>query len=153
LEQSPTRGGHERKIWTSRRAIAAHVTLAIWFPGCIVATWWQVNVALSGDDLGWAYSVMWPCFAVFGAVFWWFLVHDDPETVGSKGLRRLQRAAAEGPSDRSAESSSGEDELTRTPSCDDMIRYAEEEDPELAAYNRYLADLAHRDPPKTWTGR
>jgi hypothetical protein len=48
-------------------------------PGCLVACWWQVHVALAGDDLGWLYSVEWPVFAVFSVVFWWYLIHDDPK--------------------------------------------------------------------------
>ena len=77
--------------WLSRRALIAHAALVIWVPGCAVATWWQVTVALSGDALGWVYSVMWPCLAVFAVVLWWNLVHDDPETVGARGLRRLRQ--------------------------------------------------------------
>jgi len=134
------------RIWTSRRAITAHVALAIWFPGCVAATWWQVNIALSGDSLGWAYSIMWPCFAVFGTVFWWYLVHDDPDTVGARGLRRLQQA-------RAGQSGDGTTSYPQEPSDDELITMAEAEDAELAAYNRYLADLARRDPPKTWTRR
>ncbi|HUC38159.1 MAG TPA: hypothetical protein VMR97_13680 [Acidimicrobiales bacterium] len=126
---TPRHGG----IWTSRRALWAHVALGIWLPGCGIACWWQVQVALSGDSLGWVYSVMWPCFAVFGTVFWWFFVHDDPEKIGARGLRRLQRAAAVA---EMAES--------RARSLE-RIRLAEEEDPELAAYNSYLAELARAD--------
>ena len=98
------------------------VALIVWVPGCAVAAWWQVGIALGGDSLGWVYSVMWPCFAVFGTVFWWFLVHDAPDTVGARDPRELgdERAIAE----------------------------AEAHDPELAAYNAYLAGLADR--PKSW---
>ncbi len=125
-----TRGG---ETWTSRRALWAHLAIAIWVPGCSLACWWQVQVALSGDDLGWVYSVMWPCFAVFGIVFWWHLVHDDPEKIGTRGLRRLQRTA-EGPAGAEARRRSEE-----------AIRFAEEHDPELAAYNDYLAELSRQD--------
>lgn len=109
------------------------LALVVWVPGCAVAAWWQVGIALGGDGLGWVYSVMWPLFAVFGIVFWWYLVHDDPDTVGARGLRRLGLQG---------EPDSGRlgDELA--------IIEAEAEDPELAAYNAYLADLADR--PKNW---
>lgn len=76
---------------------------------------------------------MWPCFAVFGIVFWWHLVHDDPEKIGTRGLRRLQRTA-EGPAGAEARRRSEE-----------AIRFAEEHDPELAAYNDYLAELSRQD--------
>jgi len=102
-----------------------------------VATWWQVGIALGGDSLGWIYSVMWPVFALFGAVFWWFLVHDDPETLGRRGLRRLQTDDA---ALRSAE------QALR----DATLEEAEAEDPELAAYNAYLASLSREARPGTW---
>ena len=111
----------------------AHLAIAVWVPGCALACWWQVQVALSGDDLGWVYSVMWPCFAVFGVVFWWHLVHDDPERIGARGLRRLQRAS---------ENSPGAEARRRS---EETIGVAEEHDPELAAYNDYLAELARQD--------
>ena len=111
--------------------MVAHVALAVWVPGCVVACWWQVGVARSGDSLGWVYSVMWPCFAVFGTVFWWNLVHDDPDTLGRRGLRRLHAAAREDPD---------EQERRRR-----VLAQAEADDPELAAYNAYLASLAHGD--------
>ncbi len=133
---------NRRADWGSRRSIVAHVALAVWLPGCATACWWQVNIALSGDSIGWVYSVMWPCFAVFGAVFWWTLIHDDPETVGAKGLRRLQEAGGD----------QALDSAENTISSDELIDMAEAEDPELAAYNAYLAELA-RTRPKSWIRR
>ena len=123
--------------WWTRRSIVAHVALAIWVPGCALAAWWQVGIALGGDSLGWVYSVMWPCFAVFGAVFWWFLVHDDPDTLGARGLRRKAEHAQSG---------SG---ATSDRPDDDAIARAEAEDPDLAAYNAYLADLARQSASKS----
>jgi len=125
--------------WTSRRSIAAHVALVIFVPGCIAATVWQVGIARSGNDIGWAYAVMWPVFAVYGVVLWWHLVHDDPETVGARGLRRMRSLPG-----HQAEADQ------RKAARDEVIHRAEDEDPELAAYNAYLAELAREDRPKTW---
>ncbi len=119
--------------WWTKRSITAHVALAIWVPGCALAAWWQVGIALGGNGLGWVYSVMWPCFAVFGIVFWWYLVHDDPETIGSRGLRNLEREPSEMSDDE------------RRARSERLITLAEQEDPELAAYNAYLAELAEAD--------
>jgi hypothetical protein len=123
--------------WTTRRALVAHAALLVWVPGCALACWWQVTVALSGDALGWVYSVMWPLFAVFGTIFWWYFVHDDPDTVGRRGLRRIQGAAA----------GAGAEEPD--PGADGLAQ-AEAEDPELAAYNAYLAALARDARPSSW---
>ena len=121
--------------WASRRRALATLALLIWLPGCAVATRWQVWIALSGDLLGWVYSIMWPCFALFGGLVWWHLVHDDPETVGTRGLRRLQQA---------------QPGAQRGPRVPEGVRRAEAEDPELAAYNAYLAELGRRPGSKTW---
>lgn len=121
------------------------MVLALWVPGCAVAAWWQVGIALSGDSLGWVYSVMWPCFAIFGIVFWWFLVHDDPDSLGMRAIRRQQQAA--GRPDTAAPAAAATDRSAE----DAAIAEAEAEDPELAAYNAYLAATAER--PKTWRRR
>jgi len=151
---SPRRHG----IWTTRRAVLCSAALVVWIPGCAVATWWQVGVGRSGDDLGWVYSVMWPCFAVFGTVFWWFLVHDDPESLGRRGLQRLQRASATTSNaggitgvEGAGSSGNGRAGAVGEAAHGDAIRRAEESDPELAAYNEYLAAL--RDQPSTWRRR
>ena len=150
MPAQPTGRGFERRRWYTRRALLAHVAVIIWIPGCAVACWWQVGVALSGDSLGWIYSVMWPAFAVFGTVFWWYFIHDDPDTVGRRGLRRLQRAAATdgGGLPASVGEGAAPDDDGDVPSA-----RAEDEDPELAAYNAYLAALAQEDRPKSWRAR
>jgi hypothetical protein len=132
----------KHNMWTTKRAIGAHVALVIWIPGCATATWWQLNIALSGDWLGWVYTVMWPCFAVFGTVLWWTIVHDDPDTLGMRGVRRLQLKEA---------ASGDREEEERL--ADELIEQAEREDPELADYNAYLASLAREDQPKSWLRR
>lgn len=122
--------------WLSRRALACHLAIAVWFPGCLVAGWWQVTVALSGDALGWLYSVEWPVFAVFGGVVWWHLIHDDPNEVGQAALRRARALAAARP---------GGD-----PGVSDVVQVDSGEDAELADYNAFLARLAEENRPKTW---
>jgi hypothetical protein len=114
-----------RNVWRTRRALGASVGIAIWFPGCLVACWWQVTVALAGDSLGWLYSVEWPVFACFGVYFWWFWIHDDPTDLGRRKLLKLK--------------ASGEYHEIVDPA---QIRVTELEDAELRAYNDYLAELA-----------
>jgi hypothetical protein len=109
----------------------------IWVPGCAVAAWWQVTVALAGDRLADLYSVEWPVFGVFGVVFWWHVIHDDPDSTGSRGLERARRLSQEG-------------DGTHTEEMPASVRRREDEDEELRAYNDYLADLARSDDPKSW---
>jgi hypothetical protein len=131
-----------------------HLAVAIWVPGCAVAAWWQVTVALAGDRLGWLYSVEWPCFAVFGAVVWWNGVHDDPDSVGSRALRRAVEPTGEAsgangvplPATMAAAEAARDDPVPD----DERLRLAEQEDPELAAYNRHLAALASSKASSGW---
>lgn len=119
-----------RSRWLTRRALLAHLAIAIWVPGCAVAAWWQVTVALAGNDLAYLYSVEWPCFALFAVYVWWNLIHDDPDSVGAGALRRLPRGKPAPPAE--------------------LARPGETGDAELAEYNAYLAALAARGAPKTW---
>ena len=142
---APTRHPSRRR-WTSRRALVAHGVLVLWIPGCALATWWQVDIARSGDDLGWIYAVMWPCFALFATVLWWNLIHDDPDTVGARGLRRLREESEAG-----GRSGGPGESAPRGP--DDAITRAEADDAELAAYNAYLATLRRQPDSKSWRRR
>jgi hypothetical protein len=91
---------------------------------------WQFRRAEAGNALSWAYTFEWPVFAVFGVVFWVKTILDEfrpaaadgaaddridlPAGVAASGARR--REVADGGAD-------------------------DEDDPELAAYNAYLARL------------
>lgn len=126
-----------RRRWLSKRALTLHLAVVVWFPGCLVAGWWQVTRALGGNDLSYLYSVEWPVFAVVGVWAWWMLVHTDPETVGRRAQQRM--AAGDGP--------------TAGPAREPIPpRRREEEDEALAAYNDRLAELATRG-PQTWRSR
>ena len=91
----------------------------------MAAFWWQLHRALDGNTLSWAYTFEWPFFAGFAGVVWWQLLHDDPE----KAAARRRAGAAETPA---------------PPQWDDGG------DPEVAAYNRYLAELAASGRRKSW---
>jgi hypothetical protein len=112
-------------------------------PGCALAAWWQVTRAFDGNGLSYLYSVEWPIFALVAVYFWWMLIHTDYETVGLKGLRRQQALAAANQQALAA----GE-----APPAPPAAPTVEVDDPELAAYNARLAELANRG-PKTWHTR
>jgi hypothetical protein len=138
--------------WFSKRALIFHLAIIVWFPGCLVAAWWQITVALAGDSLGWLYSVEWPVFAIFGAVFWWNLIHDDPEQTGHKGLILAKKRLVESNSSSSpaqgivtegVSSHDTEQDLDLRLSGIDVenIRRIAQEDEDMAAYNEYLAQF------------
>jgi hypothetical protein len=126
-----------RERWFSRRSVSLHLAVLLFVPGCAVAAWWQINRAADGNQLSYLYSVMWPAFALLGLYFWWVLIHTDYDSVGLKGMLRQQAAAA---------SDGGTAEEPTMAVAPDV------EDPELAAYNARLAELAAQG-PKTWRAR
>jgi hypothetical protein len=109
--------------WFSRRAVPLHLTLLVLLPAFGAACWWQVDRALSGNGLSWAYVFEWPFFAGYAVFVWWKLVHDTFEQPAPAGDQR---------------GSSG-------PGVEPSV-----EDDELAAYNRYLSELEVRGRPKRW---
>jgi DNA-binding transcriptional regulator of glucitol operon len=126
---APRAGAGQR--WWSRRAILLHLALVVWFPGCLVAFWWQVHRAFDGNGLSYLYSIEWPIFALVGVYAWWALLHTDPDSVGRRAQQKLVK-------DR--------DKATEALLA---ARRRDAEDPELAAYHDRLAELAKQG-PKTW---
>jgi len=76
----------------SRRAFVLHFLLVTVVPGCLVAGWWQVNRALSGNLLSYFYSIEWPIFAILGVIAWWQLVHDQPLASDFEAPREVRRS-------------------------------------------------------------
>ena len=140
-----------RERWLSRRAVSLHLTILVFVPGCAVAAWWQINRAAGGNQLSYLYSVLWPAFALLGLYFWWMLIHTDFDNAGMKGVRRQQAAAASADGEATETASPASDEVSRTASAAAPFVSADE-DPELAAYNARLAELAAQG-PKTWRAR
>jgi hypothetical protein len=132
-----------RERWLSRRALWLHLSVLVFVPGCAVAAWWQINRAADGNQLSYLYSVLWPAFGLLGLYFWWMLIHTDYETVGLKGMQRQQAVAQ---SDTEATEEAPPMPAAAAPTA------PMEEDPELAAYNARLAELAAQG-PKTWRAR
>jgi DNA-binding transcriptional regulator of glucitol operon len=108
-----------------------HVTVVAVATGCLIAAWWQVGRARSGNWLSYAYAVEWPAFAVVAVIGWWQLVHDDREAIRARKADREAARAADQLAHRRA-------------------RRVEDESPELRAYNDYLQTLAVRNARKTW---
>jgi hypothetical protein len=139
-----------RERWLSKRAVSLHVAVLVFVPGCAVAAWWQINRAESGNQLSYLYSVMWPVFGILGLYFWWMLLHTDYDTVGLKGMRRQQEAAVA--DDPATVGAATLDPDAPQPPAPTPAAALAVEDPELAAYNARLAELASKG-PKTWRAR
>jgi hypothetical protein len=120
--------------------VGLHVTLAVVVPVFILLCLWQVRRATSGNELSWAYVFEWPFFATYAIYLWWRLVHDQPLRAAAASD---DHAIAAGP----APPASGA--TVATGGCEPAVE-EESEDEELAAYNRYLADLDAGGQPKRW---
>jgi hypothetical protein len=139
----------------SKRAVGLHAAVLFFVPACAAAAWWQITRATDGNGLSYLYAVEWPIFAILGVYFWWMLIHTNYDTVGLRGMRNRgtpdtatpgAAAPAAAPEEALAmASATSETSVPITPSLD-------QEDPELAAYNARLADLAGRA-PQTWRHR
>jgi hypothetical protein len=89
---------------------------------------WQFHRAESGNPLSWAYTFEWPVFAVFGVVFWAKTILDELRPPPEPGLV----PDVDLPAGADAERGAG---------IAGAGAAAEEDDPELDAYNAYLARL------------
>jgi DNA-binding transcriptional regulator of glucitol operon len=109
--------------------------------GWLAAWQWERAGSAMGSALNVGYGLQWPVFALFFGVMWWrFLRMElrqlqteepaEPEVAEPEPVEALD-AASDGPSP------------FRRPPAAPPVR--DDEDPELAAYNRMLAQLAARD--------
>ncbi len=135
-----------------------HVTLIILLPAFAWLTWWQLERALGGNTLSWAYTFEWPLFACYAIYVWWQLIHDQTTAV-TRRLLSTSGADAD-PADEhnqpgwalsggrrknvaiAASSAIDEDVAGRRERFEPQTP---EEAAQLAEYNRYLAELNAAD--------
>ncbi|HVX21063.1 MAG TPA: hypothetical protein VHB02_06935 [Acidimicrobiales bacterium] len=147
-----------RSIWLTPRAVGMHVTLLVVVPAFIALFWWQIQRVRQGNTLSWAYVFEWPFFTAYAVYMWWKLVHDQaapaPEAAGGPVGTPAARAASDpgdAPADPEAAGTAGpgpgrgaEEPGAGEPGAEGN------EDEELAAYNRYLAQLDASGRRKHW---
>jgi hypothetical protein len=106
------------------RWLARHALAAVLVAGCLGLGWWQLRRAAGGNALSWAYAVQWPVFAGFLVFIW---VREIRRALGLAGPR----------SPRTGGEPARRPVLTYRP----LPAVEDRNDPELAAYNHYLAWL------------
>lgn len=101
--------------WHAFALLAAYVMvrLGLW-------QWHRSRATHSFQNMG--YALQWPAFAVFALVVWWRVCRD--------AVRPPEQTPAAKPSRRPAPEPAAA-----------VAPVTDEEDPQLAAYNRYLAKL------------
>jgi hypothetical protein len=118
--------------WLGWHAFAVVATIGMLWLGD-----WQFHRAESGNALSWAYTFEWPIFAVFGVVFWAKTIRDEFKPQADPGdvpdVELPVGAAADPVTTGKIGGTLGQD--ARAGDTED------EDDPELVAYNAYLARL------------
>jgi hypothetical protein len=114
--------------------------------GFLSAWQWGRAGSAMGSALNVGYGLQWPLFAVFFAVMWWrFLrmeltkLHEAPGAAEADVAPEIVTDEPEIPADTGASPFGPRPATWKAPPVTD------EEDPQLAAYNRMLAVLAARD--------
>jgi hypothetical protein len=110
----------------SPRWLGWHALAMVLIAGMLALGYWQFRRAEEGNALSWAYTFEWPVFAIFGVVFWAKTIRDEfspPDTDEVPDWAEYAVGAA-------ASESRGRELVLWEP-----------EDPDLAAYNAYLARL------------
>jgi hypothetical protein len=104
------------------RWLARHALAAVLVAGCLGLGWWQLRRAAGGNALSWAYAFQWPVFAGFVVFIW---VREVRRALGVP-FKTVQTGRE-----------------ARRPVLTYRPRPAPDDrnDPELAAYNHYLAWL------------
>ncbi|MFV2020272.1 hypothetical protein [Micromonospora sp. LOL_023] len=133
------------------RWVLRHLAAVALVAGFLTLGWWQISRAAAGNTLSWAYAVEWPVFAAF-VVFIWIremrqaLRQAVPADPGPPAADVPAAADVPPAADVPAESAAGlagavrigrpvrVRSVARTPAT-------QPDDPELAAYNHYLAWL------------
>jgi len=155
-----------RRFVFAPRWVFGHVLVVVAVASCLLLAQWQWGRAEITHSLqNMAYALQWPLFAVFFAVMWWRMLRLEsqrldeeaefgPEFEEAESDTVEVRAAgsdAAGPVEAAPVGSPPVPEQSAPTRAEQPVRIPEQpaddldDDPELAAYNRMLAELAVRD--------
>ncbi|MFC0532256.1 hypothetical protein [Phytohabitans kaempferiae] len=125
-----------RRLWTPAW-IARHALAVVLVGGFLGLGWWQISRAAGGNTLSWAYAFEWPVFAAF-VVFIWLrevrlTLRGEPE------VPVAEVPVSPAPAGEQTTPTTAFRRPVRT--ARQPVGYDDSGDPELAAYNHYLAWL------------
>ena len=126
-----------RRLWTPAW-IARHVLALVLIAGCLGLGWWQFSRATGGNSLSWGYTFEWPVFAAFFAFLWF---REVQLALKRPGQQPTVEVKAEEKAERLPGAPVTVGRPVRVP-VRPAPEQSDEPDPELAAYNDYLAWLA-----------
>lgn len=133
-----------RRIFTPRW-LGFHLVAVLAVLTCLRLGWWQFDRAqATGSPQNLAYALQWPLFAGFAGWWWWKIIREELHPTAQPPPHLPAGPPQTGPPSAAGQPSVG-DEAHKVDAADE----ADEADEELVAYNRYLADLHHRDTERT----
>ncbi|MGO9081129.1 MAG: hypothetical protein ACLQDY_19170 [Streptosporangiaceae bacterium] len=126
------------------RWLAWHAFVVVAFVGMLWLGDWQFRRAESGNALSWAYTFEWPIFAVLGVAFWVKTIIDEMKPAAAPKEAEevsLPPGAGHAAAATGSRTQATADSLAGASPAGAAGAAAEDDDPELAAYNDYLARL------------
>ncbi|MCP2257723.1 hypothetical protein LX15_001409 [Streptoalloteichus tenebrarius] len=143
------------------RWLVLHALLVAAVVTCLILGRWQWDRATSagGSLQNYGYALQWPSFAVFFVYMWWRMMRLEARRLAEEGgeQERAEGVVATDPTGgvESAEAAQVGGDAARKPAGGSVVAARarrpvrpapvdEEPDDELAAYNRYLAELNAR---------
>ena len=110
--------------------LVGHALMLVAVATMLALAAWQLSRATAGNTLSWGYTLQWPVFAGFTVFLW------------AREVRRVVRSGAAASAGEPPGARVGAPVVTRGASGPAEAAYDDSDDPELAAYNRYLAWLS-----------
>lgn len=157
--------GSVRRLILSPRWMVWHVlTLGAMATCGFLAAWqWQRAGSAMGSTLNVGYGLQWPVFALFFGYMWWRMLRmEAAELAAEPGAGTAAETATATATETATEPEVAPEPVEQPvppvatapaegspfgprPASSSVPRVTEDEDPELAEYNRMLAALAVRD--------
>jgi DNA-binding transcriptional regulator of glucitol operon len=145
-----------RRFVFAPRWVVGHVLVLITVVSCLLLADWQWGRAEITHSLqNMAYALQWPLFAVFFAVMWWRMLRLESQRLDDEAAELAESTETAEPAGTEAgapvvpvQASGAEPVVSVAAPAAPESRATEPDedyDPELAAYNRMLAELAVRD--------
>ncbi|MCP2166395.1 hypothetical protein LX83_003263 [Goodfellowiella coeruleoviolacea] len=145
-------------MFTPRRVLLVLGCALVFVVCCGLATWqWQRFTSASGTIQNFGYVLLWPLFGVFPTFMWWRMARLNAQHRAAEAEASATTSATD-PADAAGASGGAEpgarEDVAAVPApravvpATRAVAHApdieDDEDEELAAYNRYLAELNAR---------
>jgi hypothetical protein len=137
-----------RRFVFAPRWVLGHVLILVTVVSCLLLARWQWDVSQHTHSLqNLAYALQWPMFAVFFAVMWYRMLRLESQRLDEEAEPAAEVAPAGSGSavEPDPRGRPPVDAPLLTPPPGAPTATPDDEDLELAAYNRMLAELAVRD--------